>query len=432
MSVPRQRVVIALTVGPIQATVDAWMSQSCGSSRETQALVQSMLQRLKLQSGTEIHGGSWPASAATATATRHEWHQARDRDPHQQTNGKGQNGSALVDSLGMGTDGDIIEGLSDDHGQEVRSWVFRDEFGTPAQDSGVDHTATGAMVNGEQGLVNGPILDNRKAISSPLNSPKSFPSPSCKDNTVGNNVDMGQTITSSAVSGHLFPVNTQKDAEGTSCARTNDKMEGGMEGKSIIEENFIHDAMHDVMHGVVTDNCNIHSSLAGNSTSASQKPNNSNPETTAESGACGSPSFSPRVYTWSLKGPITGIEEIPIAHTGNEDSGALAQSHDVKIESKMPNSTSASRRRNRGFGNKTKRWTQKIKEKIKERGGSLKKKKEEEIEEVKVEEEGKISIQNEHLTTEDVRSVSKKTLETTSGPTDAASILLADSAVDMR
>lgn len=385
---PRQGVVVALTVGPI-LELDAWMSQSRRSSRETQALVQSMLQRLKLQSGTEVQGGPWPA-CATATATRHEWRQARDRDPHQQTNGKGQNGfgSALVDSLGMGTDGDIMEeGLSDDHGHEVKSCVFRDEFGTPAQDSGVDHTATRPMVNGEQDLVNGPILDKRKAISSPLNS---FPSPSCKDNTVGNNVNTGQTITSSVARWRLFPVNTQKDAEGTSCPRTNDKMEGGMEGKSINEENFIHDAMHDVVHGVVTDNCNIHSSLAGNSTSASQNPNNSNPET-AESGACGSPSFSPRVYTWSIKGPITGIEEIPIAHTGNEDSGALAQRHDVKIESKMANSTTASRHRNRGFGNKTKRWTQKIKEKFKERGGSLKKNKEEEIEEGKVEEEGKVS-----------------------------------------
>lgn len=381
MSVPRQRVV---TVGPILES-DAWMSQSRGSSRETEALVQSMLQRLKLQAGTEIQGGSFPASAA---ATRHDRGQARDRAPHQQTHGKGQNGfgSALVVSFGMGTDGNIIEeGLSDDHGQEVRSWVSR-EFRTPVQDSGLDHTATGAKVNGEQGLVNGPILDKRKEISSPLNSPKAFPSPSCKYNTAGNSVDTGQTVTSSATS--LFPVKTQKDAEGTFCARTNDKVGGGMEGKSVIEESVIHDAMHDVMHGAVTDDCNIHSS-----TSASQNPNNShnsNPEMTAESGACSSPSFSPRVYTWSLKGPITGSGEIPTAHQGNEDSGALAQSQDVKIGSKMPNSTSASLRRNRAFGSKTKRWTQKIKEKFKERGGSLKKNKEEEIQEVKVEEEGKV------------------------------------------
>ncbi|CAL8264297.1 unnamed protein product [Lota lota] len=420
------------------------MSQSRGSSRETQALVQSMLQRLKLQAGTEIQGGFLPASPTVAS---HDWGQNRDRAPHQQTLGPNsrpvQNGFgiALVDSPGTGTYCDVMrEGLPDVHGRDGRRWDSREEFRIPTLDSNLDNSATGAKVIGEQGLFNGPILDSRQEMAR-LNSPKAFSSTSCKDNTAGNIVESGgtgQMVTFSAVSGCLFPVNTQH------FAKTNYKLEGGKEGNgnSVIEESVI----HDVMSGAVRDYRNVNSSLAGNSTSASQYPSNSHssPRMTAESRALSqtvsvnqysSPStvrgFSPRVFAWSLQGLSTGRGEIPTAHQENEDSGPLAQSQDVEIGSKMPSSTSAPLQRNRAYGSKTKRWTQKIKEKFKERGGGLKKRKEEaekEKEDIKVEEEGKISTQDEYRNTNDA----SRTLETTSKPTDTASRNLEDSAVEMR
>ena len=200
------------------------MSQSRGSSTETQALVQSMLQRLKLQAATEIQGGSLPGSPAAA-GPRRNWGQNRDRAPHQQTLGPTSSpapngfGTALVDSPGTGTGRDVI-------------------------------------------------------------------SNSCIDNTAGVSVDnvTGQPVTSSAKSGCQLPVNEQKAAKATSFAKTNDKMEGGKEGNYVIEERI----SHGVMRGAVTDDCNVHSSLAGNSTSASHYPSkshSSNPEMTAKSGA---------------------------------------------------------------------------------------------------------------------------------------------------
>ena len=64
----------------------------------------------------------------------------------------------------------------------------------------------------------------------------------------------------------------------------------------------------------------------------------------------------------------------------------------MKIGSKIQHSTPAPLQRNRASGSKTQRWTQKIKAKFKERGGSLKKRIEEaEKKEVKVAEGGKVS-----------------------------------------
>ncbi|XP_030223378.1 uncharacterized protein LOC115551909 [Gadus morhua] len=388
---------------------------SGASSGDRQALLQAMLQRLKLQA--DLQGGSLPASPAA---------------PHQQTPGPysrtAHNGSgiALVGSPGMGRGG--------------RSWDSREEFRNPVLDSNLDTSGTGAKVNGERGLVHGPLSDNRQETTI-LNLATAFSSTSCKDNTADSWVEgrgSRPTVSSSAVSGGLFPVHTQKEAEGTSSARTN----GGKEGNDIsaIEESVIDDAMS----GAVGDD----GSLAGNPTSASQyhrSSHSSDPGGLAGSGALLSPigsltrdtspsthqGSSPWLSARPLKGQSPGRGEPPAAHKGKP--GPLALSHTGGTGPNTAGSPVAPLQRDRASGSRTKRWTQKIKEKFRERGGSLKKRKKEEgKEEVKVEEEGKISTHNEYHNTNVISSAPSSTVEPTSQPTDPVSTDVEDSTVDMR
>lgn len=88
-------------------------------------------------------------------------------------------------------------------------------------------------------------------------------------------------------------------------------------------------------------------------------------------------SFTPRVYVWSLKSPDTGAEGNQVLHTENGGLAGLTQ--DAQVVSSSPNTTNSSfRRKQRSSENKTRRWTQKIKERWRDRPGSFGKKGKEE------------------------------------------------------
>ena len=365
----------SLSNSRVRCRACAWMSG--GSSTDRQALLQAMLQRLKLQA--DLHGGSLPASPAA---------------PCQQTPGPSSraahngSGMALVDSPGAGPEAGVTGG-----GHGGRSWDSREEFRNPAPDSDLDNSGTGAKVNGERGLLHGPLSDNRQETAG-LHLAKDFSSTSCKDNPAASRVGGcggGPTVPSSVGRGGLFPVHTQKEAEGTSSTRTNDKLEVGKKGKdiSVIEESVIHDAMR----GTVGDERNIISSLAGNTTAAaSHYPRTSpNSDPGALLSATGSLTRDASPPTDPGSSPqSTGRGGAPAAH--QEEAGPPAQSQDAEIGSNMASNPSAPLRRDRASGSRTKRWTQKIKEKFKEKGGSLKKRKGAAGKgDVKAEEEGKVS-----------------------------------------
>ncbi|KAM8733277.1 uncharacterized protein AB9X84_025078 [Acanthopagrus schlegelii] len=101
--------------------------------------------------------------------------------------------------------------------------------------------------------------------------------------------------------------------------------------------------------------------------------------------------FIPKSYVWSMKTSElsldTGSQGDKVFHIGNGGFGGLAQSKDMQI---VP-ANSSFRRKQRSSENKTRRWTQKIKEKWRERPGSFGKKGKEEQRE---EQANKISLQN--------------------------------------
>lgn len=71
----------------------------------------------------------------------------------------------------------------------------------------------------------------------------------------------------------------------------------------------------------------------------------------------------------------TGTQENKLLHVGNGGFEALAQSKDMQfVASRQSTTNSSSRRKQRPSENKTKRWTQKIKERWMDRTGSSGKK----------------------------------------------------------
>ncbi|XP_019941737.2 uncharacterized protein [Paralichthys olivaceus] len=90
-------------------------------------------------------------------------------------------------------------------------------------------------------------------------------------------------------------------------------------------------------------------------------------------------SFTPKVYMWSLKptdaNVDTGSQESKVFHVGNGGIGASPQSKDIQFVGQTT-ANSSSRRKQRSSENKTRRWTQKIKERWLDRRGSGKKEKE--------------------------------------------------------
>ncbi|KAM7389800.1 hypothetical protein PAMP_023756 [Pampus punctatissimus] len=84
--------------------------------------------------------------------------------------------------------------------------------------------------------------------------------------------------------------------------------------------------------------------------------------------------FTTKVYMWSLKSTDlnTGGQENTVLYVGNGGLGALAQNKDTQIVQTNPTTANISPRRKQSSDNKTRRWTQKIKQKW--RPGSFSKK----------------------------------------------------------
>lgn len=128
--------------------------------------------------------------------------------------------------------------------------------------------------------------------------------------------------------------------------------------------------------------------------------------------------FTPRVNMWSSKPKDAnldlGHQEDKMFHMGNGGYGALAQSKDMQNVSTDQKTTSSSpKRKQRSSENKTKRWTQKIKERWRDRPGSFgkKRKEDEQRENQKCDQGTEMSPQNKLMTAETLINTSNKVKE---------------------
>lgn len=302
------------------------MSQSHNPTTDTQALLQSMLQRLKLQPAKESQS-CLHTSVPIASASM--WGQ------------DGQRGASDFHRVNNSP----VNGFES---KEEIKWGFAAN-GSPSKD----------FVDNNLGLKGREILQ---------------PSPSCEDSGLTSSSSQKDNIDSNrgenkavhgitaSETGQLFPEKLHKDADVTSFERTG--------------------------------NC-------GNSATENHMP--SDKDTTVVQSQDQPQGFIPRVYVWSLKTTetSTGTQETQVPGVGNGGFGALAQSKDTQIISSGQNtSNSSSRRKLRPSENKTRRWTQKIKEKWRERPGSFGKKEKEEGGKVDQSEHGaENSPQNQPLAT---------------------------------
>ncbi|KAM4621628.1 uncharacterized protein ACJ7VT_005967 [Polymixia lowei] len=398
------------------------MSQLRGPTTDTQALLQSMLQRLKLQPGTESQGCLLQSNPTTAV-------------PNQGANGKrgalhiktaGSLNNVPVNGFGAAVTaaprtGDIIREPNEEGrgGRELRKWDSR-EFGIPVWNS--------------QQPAHTPKLDRGQEVMAFSSSAGSSvtSSPSHEDNTVSDRVEnrgLGQAmlpeVTPTAY-GQLFPVKAQKEADVTSIERREDKIQGEREGTgNPAMKNDTH-SKNFVMQDAVTKDREDRGSSPDNSPLTSQSPNQNSrttPEVTAESRTLGHSQdhdstsaavqgFTPRVYMWSLKTTEAsvgaGSKDTNMLHVSNGGSGVLAQSKSVEIFSasqKTANSTSGSKAKKQ-LPERTRRWTKKIKERWRERHGSLEKKGKEE--------DGREEMKNEPPAAENLISTSNREGERTS------------------
>ena len=259
--------------------------------------------------------------------------------------------------------------------------MSREEFRNPALDSAVDNSGAGAKDTVQPALLHGPLSDNARGQGL------------CTDDPADRRVE-GHGSGPSPAAGRGGPLT--KEPEDTSSARTSDRKEEGKEGSDPcgIEGSIIHEAMR----GAEGDNRPGNSSLAGNTPSASQYPRNSQSSDpgrgsaallspsgslTRDTALLTDPGSSLLRYAQPLNGLRTGSGGPPTAL--QEEPGPLAPPHHREAGRNAASSPQAPLR-DKASGSRTKRWTQKIKEKFKERAGSLKRSKKE----VK-EEEGKVS-----------------------------------------
>lgn len=134
--------------------------------------------------------------------------------------------------------------------------------------------------------------------------------------------------------------------------------------------------------------------------------------------------FQPKVYMWSLKSTDANLnaggQEDKGFRMGNGGHGAFSQSKDTQIvPADQKTANNSLRRKQRSSENKTKRWTQKIKERWRDRSGTFGKKEKEETlrENQKSEQETEISPQNQPLTAESLINISNKETERTDDST---------------
>lgn len=299
------------------------MAQS-GNPTDTQALLQSMLQRLKLQSGREGHAYLHTPVPITAAST---WGQG------------GERGASDLQKVSNSP----VNGF-----EFCANGIPSKEFGISAADSNCG--LKGGVIK-QPGFSSGV---DRGLISFPHQ----------RDNTdggTGENRVLGQAtqpgITPTGT-GQLFPAKSL-NADITSFERT-------------VRErvSFLSSAM------------------------TRHTPNNKDAATSMGQNQDHDQGFTPKVYVWSSKPSEanldTGSQEDKVFHMGNGGFGALAQSKDMQIVLTDQQSTnSSSRRKHRSSENKTRRWTQKIKERWRDRPGSFGKKgKEEEQREDQKREQG--------------------------------------------
>ncbi|XP_075959040.1 uncharacterized protein LOC142962438 [Anarhichas minor] len=210
-------------------------------------------------------------------------------------------------------------------------------------------------------------------------------SPSQKDNIdadTGEERVLGQAtqpgITPTGT-GQLFPAESLKDADITSFERTD-----GARGSS------------------------------GGSAMPRHIPSNNDGVTSTGQNQDQDQSFTPKVYMWALKPNDANIatqsQENEALYMGNGGFGALAKNKDMQIVA----TESGSRRKQLSSENKTRRWTQKIKERWRDRSGSFGNKgKKGGTADQKSDQRPEISHQHQLLTVENVINTSNKVEEGT-------------------
>ncbi|XP_068570978.1 uncharacterized protein zgc:113229 [Cebidichthys violaceus] len=318
------------------------MSQS-HDPKDNQALLQSMLQRLKLQPGKEAQ-----AYLHTPVPTTAAWGQNGERGASnlQRVN------SSPVNGFEFGTNG-----------------IPSKQFGISAAESNF------GLRSGEiQPPGHGCEVD-RGPISSPSQK-DNIDADTGEERVLGQATQPGITPTGT---GQLFPAESLKDADITSFERTD-----GARGSS------------------------------GGSAMTGHIPSNNDGVTSTGQNQDQDQSFTPKVYTWALKPKdanlATEIQENEALHMGNGGFEALAKNKDMQIVA----TDSGSRRKHLSSEKKTRRWTQKIKERWRDRPGSFgnKGKKEGTVHQ-KSEQGLQISPQNQLLTSENVINTSNKVEERT-------------------
>ncbi|XP_042348665.1 uncharacterized protein zgc:113229 [Plectropomus leopardus] len=264
------------------------MSRS-NDQKDTQALLQSMLQRLKLQPGREGQAYLHTPVPASAAPTR------------------GQDGERGASSLQKGNN-TPVNGFGS-------NGITSKEFGISAADGNFGLKGEEVQRPGHGCEVDGGVV---------------FPSQ--KDNIDGHTGQATQPVITSTGTSQLSPDKALKDANVTSSVRS--------DGERVNFGNF-------AMTRNITSDKDVVTSTGQNHDQ----------------------SFTPKVYSWSLKPTNTGSSQ-EVLHMGNGGFGTLAQSKDMQI---VPTNNSF-RRKQRSSENKTRRWTQKIKERWRDRPGSFGKK----------------------------------------------------------
>ncbi|XP_045885641.1 uncharacterized protein zgc:113229 [Micropterus dolomieu] len=322
------------------------MSQS-SDPPDTQALLQSMLQRLKLHPGRESQAHlHTPVPISTAST----WGRGGERgvSDFQKVN------NSSVNCFEFGTNCSTAK-----------------EFGiSAAGGNGGEIQQRGHDFEMDRGLI---------SFSTHKNS---------TNGDTGENRVLGQAAQpgiNPTGTGQLFPVKSLKEADITSFKMTDDKRVS-----------------------------------LGSSAMSSHIPSNKDAVTNMGQNQDQDQGFPHKVYTWSLKPTDANLDirsqENKVFHVGNGGFGALAQSKDMQIVPTGQETTnSSSRRKQRSSENKTRRWTQKIKERWKDRQGKFGKKgKEEEWkEDQKIEQATKFSPQNQPMTEENHFNTPNKEKEST-------------------
>lgn len=289
------------------------MSQS-HTPTDTQGLLESMLQRLKLQPGREgqplLHT---PVPATAASTFRQDGE--RGASTFQKVN------NSHVNGFEFGTNGVPSKG-----------------FGISAADGNV------GFKGGEIQRPGHGLGMDRGLTSLPTQKDNT-------DNGTGENRVLGQATSPGITptgTGQLFPSQSVKDADITSLDRT--------DGERV---------------------------SFGSSSTTRHTPGNNDVVISSGQNQVQDQGFKPKVYAWSLKATDahldTGNQEIKAPHVGNGGFGALGQSKDMQFVASGQTTANSSFRRKRSSENKTRRWTQKIKEKWLDRSGSLSKKGKEEF-----------------------------------------------------